>query len=142
MSLMRTLGSEILRVASDPLMAWRTPAVVSETTLWIRFYAQGALFIICLLSAVSLAHVVMVDHVQWCVPRVMITDKLASYGAAKREFMSSVEHRSHKDLNNRCENSHQSTRRREKVMKRFKSARHLQRFVSIGNPPIFNGVQP
>ena len=68
------------------------------------------------------------------VPRVMITDKLASYGAAKREFMSSVEHRSHKGLNNRCENSHQSTRRREKVMKRFKSARHLQRFVSIHDP--------
>ena len=68
------------------------------------------------------------------VPRVMITDKLASYGATKREFMSSVEHRSHKGLNNRCENSHQSTRRREKVMKRFKSARHLQRFVSIHDP--------
>ena len=56
------------------------------------------------------------------VPRVMITDKLASYRAAKRKFMSSVEHRSHKGLNNRCENSHQPTRRREKVMKRFKSS--------------------
>ncbi len=40
-------------------------------------------------------------------PRVMITDKLASYGAAKREVMPSVEHRKHKGLNNRAENSHQ-----------------------------------
>ena len=46
-------------------------------------------------------------------PRVMITDKLASYGAARGEGMPSVEHRRHKGLNNRAENSHQPTRRRE-----------------------------
>ena len=40
-------------------------------------------------------------------PRVLITDKLASYGAAKREVVPSVEHRKHKGLNNRAENSHQ-----------------------------------
>src|SRR6478736_5081869 len=45
-------------------------------------------------------------------PRVMITDKLASYGAAKREVMPGIEHRQHKGLNNRAENSHQPTRRR------------------------------
>src|SRR5688500_15429989 len=55
-------------------------------------------------------------------PRVMITDKLASYSAAKREMMPGVEHRRHKGLNNRAENSHQPTRRRERQMKRFKSA--------------------
>jgi len=49
----------------------------------------------------------------------MITDKLASYGAAKREVMPGVEHRQHKGLNNRAENSHQPTRRRERQMKRF-----------------------
>ncbi|MGI4807728.1 MAG: IS6 family transposase [Janthinobacterium lividum] len=63
-------------------------------------------------------------------PRVMITDKLASYGAAKREVMPSVEHRKHKGLNNRAENSHQPTRRRERQMKRFKSVRQAQRFLS------------
>jgi hypothetical protein len=47
-------------------------------------------------------------------PRVMITDKLASYGAAKREIMPGIEHRQHKGLNNRAENSHQPTRRRER----------------------------
>src|SRR3954470_22272716 len=63
-------------------------------------------------------------------PRVMITDKLPSYGAAKREVMPDVEHRQHKGLNNRAENSHQPTRRRERQMKRFKSARQAQRFLS------------
>ncbi|EWY35646.1 hypothetical protein N825_06220, partial [Skermanella stibiiresistens SB22] len=63
-------------------------------------------------------------------PRVMITDKLGSYGAAKKEIMLSVEHRQHKGLNNRAENSHQPTRRRERQMKRFKSVRHAQRFLS------------
>jgi putative transposase len=43
-------------------------------------------------------------------PRVMITDKLASYGAAKREIMPGVEQRQHKGLNNRSENSHPTTR--------------------------------
>jgi putative transposase len=52
-------------------------------------------------------------------PRVMITDKLASYGAAKREIMPGIEHRQHKGLNNRAENSHQPTRRRERHMKQF-----------------------
>jgi putative transposase len=63
-------------------------------------------------------------------PRVMITDKLPSYGAAKREVMPGLVHRQHKGLNNRAENSHQPTRRRERRMKRFKSAGQAQRFLS------------
>jgi len=57
-------------------------------------------------------------------------DKLASYGAAKRDVMPGVEHRHHKGLNNRAENSHQPTRRRERQMKQFKSAGQAQRFLS------------
>ena len=34
------------------------------------------------------------------VPRVIITDKLNSYGAAKREILPGVEHRQHRYLNN------------------------------------------
>jgi putative transposase len=64
-------------------------------------------------------------------PRVMITDKLASYAAAKRVVMPGVEHRQHKGLNNRAENSHQPTRRRERIMKRFKSPGQAQRFLSV-----------
>ena len=63
-------------------------------------------------------------------PRVLVTDKLASYPAAKRGLLPGVEHRRHKGLNNRAENSHQSTRRRERQMKRFKSAGQAQRFLS------------
>jgi len=48
----------------------------------------------------------------------------------KREIMPGVEHRQHKGLNNRGENSHQPTRRRARIMKRFKSPRHVQRFLS------------
>ena len=62
--------------------------------------------------------------------RVLITDKLRSYAAAKREIMPGVEYRQHKGLNNRAENSHQPTRRRERIMKRFKSPRQAQRFLS------------
>ena len=59
-------------------------------------------------------------------PRVLITDKPASYGAAKGEVMPSIEHRKHKGLNNRAENP----RGRERQMKRFKSAWQPQRFLS------------
>ena len=63
-------------------------------------------------------------------PRVLITNKLRSYVAAKREIMPGVEHRQHKGLNNRAENSHQPTRRRVRIMKRFKSPRQVPRFLS------------
>jgi putative transposase len=63
-------------------------------------------------------------------PRVMITDKLAGYAAAKNAILPGLEHRQHKGLNNRAENSHQPTRRGERQMKRFKSAGQAQRFLS------------
>src|SRR5580765_811815 len=68
------------------------------------------------------------------VPRVIITDKLRSYGAAKREILPGVEHRQHRGLNHRAENSHQPTRLREKNMRKFKSAKHVQRFLSAFGP--------
>jgi putative transposase len=64
-------------------------------------------------------------------PRVMVTDKLKSYASANRKMGLKFEHREHKGLNNRAENSHQPTRVREKVMRRYKSACHLQRFLSV-----------
>jgi putative transposase len=68
------------------------------------------------------------------VPRVIVTDKLGSYGAAKREILPEVEHRQSRYLNNCCEVSHQTTRRRERHMRRFKSARHAQQFLSTYSP--------
>ncbi len=56
------------------------------------------------------------------------------YGAAPAGMGMNFEHRQHKGLSDRAENSHLPTRRRETIMKRFKSARHLQCFVSIHDP--------
>jgi putative transposase len=71
------------------------------------------------------------------VPRVLVTDKLGSYQAARRRVARSVEHRQSKYLNNRAENSHQPTRQRERAMKRFTSPGHAQRFLSA-----FSGISP
>ncbi|WP_455567499.1 IS6 family transposase [Streptomyces atratus] len=71
------------------------------------------------------------------VPRVVVTDKLRSYGAAHHEVMPSVEHRSHKGLNNRAENSHQPTRQRERAMKGFRSVGGAQQFLAA-----FSGISP
>jgi putative transposase len=68
------------------------------------------------------------------VPRVMITDKLGSYEAAHKDVMPSVEHRRHRRLNNRAEDSHQPTRQRERMMRRFTSAGHAQRFLAAFGP--------
>lgn len=63
-------------------------------------------------------------------PRVLITDKLKSYPKAHRAVMKSSEHRSHKRLNNRAENSHQPTRERERQMRGFRQVSSTQRFLS------------
>ena len=64
-------------------------------------------------------------------PRAIVTDKLPSYGAAKKDVMPNVAHRRGRRLNNRAENSHQPTRARERAMRGFKSMRHAQRFLSV-----------
>jgi putative transposase len=64
-------------------------------------------------------------------PKRIITDKLRSYGAARRDVMPGVEHRSHKGLNNRSENSQVPLRKRERMMQGFQSSGSLQRFISV-----------
>jgi putative transposase len=68
---------------------------------------------------------------QGMAPKRIITDKLGSYGAAKKQVMPEVEHRSHKGLNNRAENSHVPLRKRERILQHFRSAKALQRFASV-----------
>ncbi len=63
-------------------------------------------------------------------PRVVITDKLRSYIKPIRRLAPDADHRAHKGLNNRIEGSHRPTRKREKLMGRFKSPRQAQRFLS------------
>jgi putative transposase len=61
----------------------------------------------------------------------VITDKLRSYAAAHRRVMPSVVHSTTQYENNRAELSHQPTRQRERQMRCFKSAAHVQRFVAV-----------
>jgi putative transposase len=70
----------------------------------------------------------LIDGVRY-EPRVVITDKLASYPPAIRSVLPNTEPRRHKRLNNRAENSHLPTRKRERVLQRFTSAEHAQRFL-------------
>jgi putative transposase len=63
-------------------------------------------------------------------PRVIVTDKLRSYGSAKKVVLPRVAHRRSRYLNNRAENSHQPTRQRERRRKRFKSAESAHRFLN------------
>jgi putative transposase len=63
-------------------------------------------------------------------PRKIVTDKLRSYGVAHRELMPDVFHDTERYANNRAEQSHESTRVRERVMRRFKSMGQAQRFVT------------
>jgi putative transposase len=87
------------------------------------------------------------------VSRVLVTDKLRSYGAARRRVLRSVEHRKSKYLNNRAKNSHQPTRQRERAMKRFTSPparaavlirlqRHLPALPARPPPALRPGVPP
>ena len=64
-------------------------------------------------------------------PRRLVTDKLRSYPAACRTVLPSVVHVTDQYANNRAEVSHQPTRQRERQMRRFKSAVHAQRFLSV-----------
>jgi putative transposase len=63
-------------------------------------------------------------------PKRIITDGLRSYGAARRALLPDGKHHSSRYLNNRAENSHRPTRRRERQMQRFKSSRQAQEFHS------------
>jgi putative transposase len=64
------------------------------------------------------------------IPRVIITDKLGSYAAAKAGILPNVAYIHDRRSNNRAENSHQPTRERERRMRSFKSAGHAQRFLA------------
>ena len=64
-------------------------------------------------------------------PRVIVTDKLKSYITPIRQMCSNTEYRANTSLNNRAENAHQPTRRKEKSLIRFKSAQGAQTTLSL-----------
>ena len=63
-------------------------------------------------------------------PRKIVTDKLRSYGVAHREVIPDVIHSTERYENNRAEQSHEATRVRERGMRRIKSVRQAQRFMT------------
>ena len=74
-------------------------------------------------------------------PRVTVTDKLASYVPAIKRAVPHADHRRHKRLNNRAENSHRPVRKRERAMQRFKSPEQAQRFLETFGP-VCNHFRP
>jgi putative transposase len=74
-------------------------------------------------------------------PKRIVTDGLRSDGAAHRDVLPEVKHRTSRHLNNRAENSHRPTRRRERQMQRFKSPEQAQRFLS-SHMMIYGHVRP
>ena len=64
-------------------------------------------------------------------PRKIVTDKLRSYGVAHRDLIPDTIHDTSQYANNRAELSHQATRVRERVMRRFKSMQQAQRFLTV-----------
>ncbi len=64
-------------------------------------------------------------------PRKIVTDKLRNYSVAHRELIPDTIHDTSQYANNRAELSHQPTRVRERVMRRFKSLRQAQRFLTV-----------
>src|SRR5262249_33683989 len=68
------------------------------------------------------------------VPRVIVTDRLASYAAAKAVMLPTVSHLRRWRQNNRAEDSHQPVRQRERALQRFKSLRHARASVRCSVP--------
>jgi transposase-like protein len=103
------------------------PPVIIRHAVWlyVRFTLSSiATLKICSRSAVWIKK-------QGFAPEVLVTDKLRSYGAARSEIGLSARHEQGLRKNNRAENSHPPTRRRERKMQRFKSPGSAQRFLSV-----------
>jgi putative transposase len=117
------LDEVVISIAGEPYWLWRAVeqnGFVLDVLIQRRRDSHAARRLMAKLLRAAVAP-----------PRVMITDKLRSYGAALAKMGLRIDHRQHKGLNNRAENSHQPTRRRERIMKRFKSARQAQWLVSV-----------
>jgi putative transposase len=131
-------ASKVRRDRPRPADKWRLDEVVvlikgRKHWLWRAVDANGDVLDILVQSRRNKAAAVRFPLKllkRWSAPRVIVTDKLRSYRAAKVEIAPGLEHRQHKGLNNRSEASHRHTRRREKIMGRFKSPRQAQRFLS------------
>ncbi|PVA08401.1 IS6 family transposase [Pelagivirga sediminicola] len=117
------LDEVVVKIAGRPFWLWRAvdqQGVVLEEILQTRRDTRAAKRLLIKLMK------------RWgFVPKRIITDKLRSYGAAKRKVAPGLDHWSHKGLNNRAENSHLPFRKRERTMQGFRSPGGLQHFVFL-----------
>jgi len=123
------LDEMVVRIGGDPIYLWRAIDHEGEVLdlLIQRRRDQRA--------ATKLMRKLLKR--QGFAPTVIVTDKLKSYASAFRRLRLTARHEQGLQANNRAENSHQATRRRERKMQRFKSARAAQRFVSL-HAAVFN----
>jgi len=143
------IAAKVRRDRQVPADKWHLDEVVisnrgREHWIWRAVDANGDVLEILLQScrnAHAAKRFLMRLMKRWGVPRVLVTDKLRSYGGALRNLCPSVDHRSHKGLNNRSEASHRHTRRREKLMGRFKSPPRLSVFYPPTIRPQPSSVQ-
>src|SRR6202795_2524656 len=117
------LDEMVVRIAGERMYLWR--AVDSEGEVLDIVVQRGRD------KAAALKLMRKLLKKQGFAPTVIVTDKLRSYGAAKSEIGLSARHDQGLRTNNRAENSHQPTRRRERKMQRFKSPGSAQRFLSV-----------
>jgi len=133
------LAAKIRRDRPRPADKWHLDEVVLKINgikhwLWRAIDANGDVLDILVQSRRDTAAAKLFMRKlfkTWGLPRVMVTEKLGSYAVAKAKLAPGVEHRRHKGINNAAEASHRHTRRREKIMGRFKSPRQAQRFLSV-----------
>ncbi|WP_299845945.1 IS6 family transposase [uncultured Jannaschia sp.] len=133
------IAAKVRRDRPRPADKWHLDEVVLKINgtkhwLWRAIDANGDVLDILVQSrrdTVAAKRFMRKLFKHWGLPRVMVTDKLWSYSIAKAGLAPNLEHRRHKGINNAAEASHRHTRRREKIMGRFKSRRQTQRFLSV-----------
>ena len=133
------IAAKIRRDRSGPADKWHLVEVVLKINgvrhwLWRAIDANGDVLDILVQSRRDTAvarRFMRKLFKRWGLPRVMVTDKLGSYAAVNAAMAPGLEHRRHKEINNAAEASHRHTRRREKIMGRFKSPRQAQQFLSV-----------
>lgn len=111
-----------LRIKGEPFILWRA---VDEDGMELDVFLQK-----CRnkASAIRFLSRLLLSDPR---PRVIITDKLRSYKQPIKRMCPKADHRSHKGLNNRVENAHQPTRRKEKSLIKFKSPKGAQLLISL-----------
>src|SRR5271155_5629212 len=135
-----TIAAELRKRRPKPYASWHLDEMYLKIAgrmvyLWRAVDAEGEVLDVLIqskrnkLAALKLMRKLLKKY--GFVPERMTTDKLASYAAAVRELGIERRHRTDRWANNRAENSHQPTRRRERKMQRFKSLGSAQRFLSV-----------